>query len=302
MFTTLLNILSEFLVPSVYGKTLVAADEAVDDDAADVEDETDSQDDADEEEDDIADADTDADEEVAADTPAPAPQVQMYPAETVKRLRAEAKSRRQKQRAAEARAKKLEQQYNELRREKAQTANIKKAAAASRESEEIERLKEQISSLSSERDQLAELQSQTQQVLTIGKVASELGFADPADAVAFVSNKSEQFTDATGEVDMEALRSELEELLESKPYLAAMQINERKAKEKKARVEAAKTDNPPSKQNIRPQEVKKENSDEATDQKIKQLLNKQRDGSAALKVWLAEKYLPKTGKEYISVS
>lgn len=294
-----------------FGVSVAEADED-DDDQEDQEDQDDS-DASDDQEEEDAEEDSDSDEDKADDESddsedkeddAEEPKVKMYPQETVTRLRNEAKSRRQKQRAAEDREKAAQAEIRDLKKGRTAASTKKKAADDSRLAEEIEEQREAIAELTRERDELAEVQTLTDRVLIIGKVANELGFMNASDAVAFLSTKSEDYTNADGEVDTDALQTTLEELLEEKPYLAGQAVQEKQVKTKKARSEASKTGNPSEKQKIDAQDVRQgaSKSTEEADKKIREHLNKNHDGRAALKVFLAEKYLPGTQKDRHSVS
>ena len=271
------------------------SDDSDDDDKGDS-DEDDSDDDSKEEDSDEGDSEDDEEPKEKKDKAL----AKTYPEEVVKRLRTENKKRRQKEKASTDRIKELEADLKESK--KGRTAP--KKGASSRLEEEIDTLKNQVGDLTNKNAELVELQTATDQVLTIGKIADEVGFNDATDAVAFLSTRTSEFTSDDGEIDEDALRSELEELLEEKAYLGSGYTQERKEKEAKGRKEAAKTQNKSSSQKIDAPSGKKgkSQSEEEVNKEIRQKLNQTQDGRAALKIFLSKKYLPKTKKESVSVS
>lgn len=261
---------------------------------------SDEEDQDDDTEDQDQDDDSEEDEEKTESKTYSEAEVEKYRVER-KRLRTENKKRRLRQKET---AKELADLQAEVKSGKTADDKKTKSVANSRLEEEITTLREQVSEVTNERNELVELQTRTDQVLTIGRVATEVGFAQAGDAIAFLSTRSDEFTDEAGEIDTDALRSELEELLESKPYLAATEVQDDKDKEKKGRREAAKTSNKAQAQNMEAPEGKqgKSKSEEATNKKIRELLNKQHDGPAAFSVWYWEKFHPTTSKEKREVS
>jgi len=285
-----------------------SGDDQDDQDSADDEDDQDDQDDKTDDEDDKTDGgaddedDQDDQDEEDDSEPKGKDKPKLYPEDVVKRLRTENKARRQKQKTSTERIKELEADIKELKR--GRTAAGKKSGASSRLEEEIDTLKTKVNDLTNKNADLVELQTQTDQVLTIGRMAEEIGFNDATDAVAFLSTRTSEYITSDGDIDEDALRSELEELLEEKPYLSHASIQERKDKQSKSRKEAARTDNKSSSQKIDAPKTKKgkTQSEDDVNKEIRQKLNQEYDGRGALKVFLAKKYIPKTGREHVTVS
>lgn len=319
MFESMLDLLSLSLLPfgKVNGEDDDPEDDEVDpDDAEKDDDEKDDEDDEpdeddpdgsdDPDEDDPA-ADEDLDEDKDEDKPkkkADKVEPKTYSEEVVRRLRTENKTRRLKNKKTQDTVKGLQQEISDLKSGRTADDKKKKSASNDRLEQEMEGLRSEISTITNERNELMEIQTQTDRVLVIGRIADEVGFAEPSDAVAFLSTKSDDFVDEDGEVDQDALRTELEELMERKPYLGSASVKERKDKANKGRSEASKTKNPPEEQDLKSQDIKKgKPKDEADiDKRIRHELNKNRDGKAALNIFLAEKYLPKTRTEEVTVS
>jgi len=189
------------------------------------------------------DQEADESEEDEADKP-------KYSQKDMKRVRNENKKRRLKAKDQAESLKALEKENADLKRGRTQADKGKKQAdtASSQLEDEIATLKEELATSNTERDALARQSAASRKVRAIEGIAKELGYRDSGDAIALIKNDIDDLTDEDGNLDDEAVRSTLEEILEAKQYLASDAVVEKAAKTKRGKKEASKVSNSANKE------------------------------------------------------
>lgn len=204
----------------------------------------------------------------------------------IKKLRAEAKSRRLGQSKAEAELALLQKQRED-----------DKKRAEREKMDEVDRLKAEKDDAEKSAQEANAIMKQLLINNAVISAAIKAGFSDPDDAVALTGSKFNETPIVNGIVDQEIIQAELELILEKKPYLKGSsriaEVVKQQEQVKKSEDEMKKATNPPSETVVKVQK-KDEDEIEELNKKIRENMSRG-DGRDAARYWYI-RYQKETGK------
>ncbi len=204
----------------------------------------------------------------------------------IRKLRAEAKSRRLGQSKAEQELALLQKKQEE-----------DKKKAEREKMDEVDRLKAEKDDAEKSAQEANAIMKQLLINNAVISAAIKAGFSDPDDAVALTGSKFNETPIVNGVVDQEIIQAELELILEKKPYLKGSakiaEVVKQQEQVKKSEDEMKKATNPPSETVVK---IPKKDEDEVEklEKKIRENMARG-DGRSAARDYY-QKYLITTGK------